>query len=336
MAELSEALSFPRPAGATAKTNRNVAIDYLRLLMTFGVVVTHANFLCGTQSMACLATIHGSFRLGVPVFLLISGYFFFEALKGQNHWTWVRQLARLYAVWMIIYSPFWLIEPIRQNDLSNIPEHIVFGYFHLWYVAAVGGAAVVTILLARLGVGWLALAALLLFGCGVGIQYALNYGVLPDRLFHHAFRGWLHRNFLFFGFPFFVIGFILAATKIETKVSRNLALGVFAAGLALLAVEVGSNYAAAGEILRFEIYAAVIVGAPALLIAALKTKWHGGHRHLPKFAEAIFFVHILVLNALLFLGSTDPNQLAVLCLAITLPLAAGLVWLDQRVKGVFL
>lgn len=304
--------------------------------MTFGVVVTHANFLCGTETMACLATIHGSFRLGVPIFLLISGYFFFDALKGQNQWTWVRRLARLYLVWMIIYSPFWLFEPVRQGVLHDIPERIIFGYFHLWYVAAVGGAALLTILLARLGAGWLAPAALILFGIGVGIQYAFSYGVLPERLFHHAFRGWLHRNFLFFGFPFFAIGFIIAATKIETKVSRNAALGVFAAGLALLAVEAGANYLAAGKILRFEIYATVIVGAPALLIAALNTKWQGGHRHLPKFAEAIFFVHVLVLNALIYLGDAGPDLLAFQCLAISLPLAAGLVWLDRRIKGVFL
>ena len=56
----------------------------------------------------------------------------------------------------------------------------------------------------------------------------------------------------------------------------------------------------------------------------------------PKFAEAIFFVHMLVLNALICLGDAGPNLLALQCMAITLPLVAGVVWLDQRFKGVFL
>nr|WP_291205343.1 acyltransferase family protein [Hyphomonas sp.] len=335
MVQLSQSIG-KSTSGGPAAGHRNASIDTLRILAAIVVVAAHSNFVCDGAVFACLSTVNGSFRLAVPIFLLISGYYFYSALKADRHWTWVLKIARLYAVWMTIYSPFWLFDAIWQNDIGDIPENLVFGYFHLWYVAAVGGAALMTVFMSRFGLRWMMLAALVLFGFGVLLQYALNYGFLPDRLIYHAINGWLQRNFIFFGFPLFAIGFIIAAMKLETRVSRNLALGVLASGLVLLILEVSANYLAAGKMHVFEIYATVIVGAPALLILALKTNWQGGPRVSPKFAEAIFFVHVLVLNALVALVDAGSGALMVLCLAITLPLAAGLVWLDQQVKGVFL
>lgn len=322
--------------GKAPGSTRNASIDSLRLLAAIVVVIGHANVLCDTRSLVCLSTIHGSFRLAVPVFLLISGYFFFEAYKARRHWPWVRRIFRLYAVWMLIYSPFWLILPIQRGVTGDIPENLVFGYYHLWYLAAVAGGAVLTILLARLGLLWLTLVALTALAAGLVLQYALNYGFLPDRIVHHGVMGWLHRNFLFFGFPFFALGYVMAAAKIETKTSRNLGLGLFIAGLGLLALEVGGNLAYAGKVHVFEIYAAVLVGAPALLIIALKTNWQTRNRHMAKFSEAVFLLHVLVLNILVQLVDVAPFTLGLLCLAIASVLAIGLIWLDRRVKGVFL
>lgn len=335
MAQLSQSIGTASATGSAGAT-RNASIDAFRLIAAAMVVAGHSNFLCDTESLACLSTIHGGFRLAIPVFLTISGYYFFAAMQADREWTWVKRIGRLYLVWMIIYSPFWLIGPILQGATHDIPENIVFGYYHLWYVVAVAGAALMTIFLSRLGMGWLLAIGLVLFGVGVLIQYALNYGFLPDRLVHHAKNGWLQRNFIFFGFPFFALGYVIAARKIETKVSRSAMIGVLVAGLVLLALEVGSNYVAAGKIHVFELYAAIIIGGPALFMIALKSNWQSRRRNISKFAEAIFLLHILVLTALSSLLDVGSVTMSFLCLAVTAPLAVGLVWLDQRVKGVFL
>jgi len=104
-------------------------------------------FVCDGAVCACLSTVNGSYRLAVPIFLLISGYDFCAALKADRHWPWVKKIARLDAVWMTIYSPFWLFDAIWQNDIGDIPENLVFGYFHLWYVAAVGAPALLIVAL---------------------------------------------------------------------------------------------------------------------------------------------------------------------------------------------
>lgn len=58
---------------------RNGALDVLKIAMAFIVVGMHAGFLTDISPIAAYLTANGLFRIAVPVFLLINGYFFIGA-----------------------------------------------------------------------------------------------------------------------------------------------------------------------------------------------------------------------------------------------------------------
>lgn len=65
--------------------SRKISLDILKLLMSFMVVGLHAGFLGDVDLLGEYLTVNGIFRLAVPTFLVINGfYFFLSYLKINN------------------------------------------------------------------------------------------------------------------------------------------------------------------------------------------------------------------------------------------------------------
>ena len=63
--------------------NRNITIDLTKLLMSFFIVGLHCLFMLDINEYLHFYLKEGLFRIAVPLFLLISGYYFYNSLNKQ-------------------------------------------------------------------------------------------------------------------------------------------------------------------------------------------------------------------------------------------------------------
>ena len=69
---------------------RNKGLDYLRLVLAFMVVGIHTNFLGEISPFAAYLMGGGLFRIAVPIFFLISGFYFRAVLAEGNVLVWIK------------------------------------------------------------------------------------------------------------------------------------------------------------------------------------------------------------------------------------------------------
>ncbi len=98
--------------------NRNVSLDILRFSMALSVVGLHAGFLADLTPLGSCLTVNGIFRIAVPVFLLINGFYFYPVLIKGKSADWLKRVLYLYVFWMLFshgvgqnnpYNYFWFI-----------------------------------------------------------------------------------------------------------------------------------------------------------------------------------------------------------------------------------
>ena len=85
----------------------NDAIDALKLLMSIAVVAMHAEVFIGSYWLLIL---YPWVRMCVPLFFMISAYFFFRKHPdGEGVVGFVGRIVRLYVFWFVVTLPFTLI-----------------------------------------------------------------------------------------------------------------------------------------------------------------------------------------------------------------------------------
>ncbi len=127
--------------------NRNVALDIFKITAAFMVVGLHAGFLNDVTSIGNYLTVNGIFRIAVPVFLLINGFYFYPVLVKEKSAYWLKKILYLYFFWMLLYSKVWFRpSEISFIEIAQIAHTLIFGYYHLWYFSGLLGAAVLVIL----------------------------------------------------------------------------------------------------------------------------------------------------------------------------------------------
>lgn len=103
-----------------AAVNRNIALDLLKLLMAAMVVAIHAEVFKDINQALSYFTVYGVFRIAVPVFLLINGFYFFQTLRDNRVTIWFKRLIALYLFWMLIYAPICFTQQNSQpKNLLN-------------------------------------------------------------------------------------------------------------------------------------------------------------------------------------------------------------------------
>lgn len=286
--------------------NRNITLDILKLFMVCMVVGIHAEFLADIISLGYYLTVNGIFRMAVPIFILINGFYFYSILVKGNTSKWFKRILYLYLFWMLFYIYFWF-QPSEVSLLVMI-QRIAFGFWHLWYLPGIIGAAILTILLKNSPPQLIILAILVTFLTGVLIQYSGNYHLIDSLLIDKYFNyNWVHRNFLFLAFPFFGIGFLINKFDIHKKVSLKMSVALTIMGLVLLIFESYFNY---NSILRdggFDNYIALLLVCPALFIVFMNLKFQGDSKQLALYATGVYFIHpmfLLIHNKLLYLNET--------------------------------
>ncbi|WP_373312790.1 hypothetical protein [Deefgea tanakiae] len=80
------------------------------------VVGIHTVFLKDISLEASYLTQDGLFRIAVPIFLIINGFYFYSAISNNNSALWIKRLFHIYLFWMILYAYFWF----RPSELTFI------------------------------------------------------------------------------------------------------------------------------------------------------------------------------------------------------------------------
>lgn len=313
---------------------RNIALDILKLLMAFMIVGIHAEFLKDINLAWSYFTAYGIFRIAVPVFLLINGFFFYQTLADNKTAIWFKRLVILYLFWMLVYSPIWFHpEHFSLHEIVKFFMQMILGYYHLWYIAGTIGAALILLLIRKLPTSALIVIILLTYFMGVAIQYAGNYHLANnptmDKMLNVIF---VHRNALFFSLPFFCIGFLINKYNIHKRVSFNTATFVSLLGTLLFSAEIYFNYVSPARDGGFDNFFSLLLLCPALFILFMQINLASNTKNLALYATAIYFVHPLFLLPLVGVFPAQATLLTLIVIALSVAAAYFLIAINKRVK----
>ncbi|WP_328585762.1 acyltransferase family protein [Photobacterium aquimaris] len=215
---------------------------------------------------------------------------------------WLYRVFLLYVFWMILYCYEWFIfQPFTFTSMIKNIINFIIGYHQLWYLPGMIGAGILTFIFrdkVKLGI----IMTFTLFIIGVLIQYLASYHVFSkpilDKFVNYTF---IHRNFLFLGFPFFYIGYFIKNSKSLVKLSLPVLISISILGLGLLLGESWYNYNNPQENGGFDNYLSLILICPALFLLFINPKLArlSNNGNLALISSSIYFIHpfwFIVLN----------------------------------------
>ncbi len=267
---------------------RNISLDILKLVLSFFVIGLHCSFYKDYDRDVAHMLNNGLFRIGVPLFLIINGYFFFSVKTREQFVKWVKRLFLLYVFWMIAYIPVW------QPKMDFLTLFNVFnGYFHLWYIINLLYAAICFWYLRRVRENARHILVAALFVAGLAMQYVGNYILTDDSTFIGNLLDFtpLYRNFLFMCLPLFYLGYMINEKKPKFS---NASLAV--ATLLLLA-EIWLNMHFAGRE-SFDILLSLVIFCPIVFVKIRDIEVRSQSKSISLLSSSIFLVHPMVLYVL--------------------------------------
>ncbi|WP_363315977.1 acyltransferase family protein, partial [Chryseobacterium sp.] len=141
---------------------RSLSIDILKIILSFFVVFLHMHVLRDSYPSLSYVLVNGLFRIAVPVFLIITGYYFFYIDTRDKLRKWLIRIFLLYAIWTVVYIPFWKDDRYVLN--------ILFGYHHLWYLIGTFFSGIILFNFRKKSACTLFIAILILFCIGYSLQ----------------------------------------------------------------------------------------------------------------------------------------------------------------------
>ena len=217
-------------------TERNLAVDSLKVGLACMVVGIHGHVLKAESPWLSGLLTDGLFRVAVPAFFILNGYYLAPALdKPEAFGRWLKRILILYGLWSLIYLPQFAPP---WHPLNQFGVLLATGFNHLWYlIAAAMGGCLLYIVNLRWPMALVGLAVVS-FAAGVLVQYDVNYGWLfRDTIERLHFLTPLYRNFVLFAFPYMALGLLTARGDWETTVSRPVMIIMTVLGIALVTVE---------------------------------------------------------------------------------------------------
>lgn len=316
----------------------NGGLDALKVALSCMVAIGHSGLFGGSVTQLGYSINSGLFRITVPVFFLISGYYIYHSLQRNpgSIKIWARRAAMLYAFWMIVYLPFYVTADTFDGfkGLVTFIKYWVVGFFHLWYVISMIGGGILIYLLRNQSNRTLIFLTVVLYLTGATLQYIRAYYEIPIPLLQHInANDYVGRNFLFVAFPLMTIGFLMARNRIEEKVTTGQVLFLLIFGCAAVLGEATLNYhlqEGAVRRLSFDCMLSIIIAAPALFLLPLRHVIAGRSQIPAKVSAAIYYIHPFILLTLMAFGREESTSTAMIVLLLSLPASALLIIASRR------
>ncbi len=328
------------------------AVDLAKLAAAVLVITIHIGPLMSI-SPASDYILTGIFaRLGVPIFFMASGFFFFRQIEeGQWNWrAWRRFMARigaLYGIGILLYAPLNLYSGHFDKPWSgySIVRELLWGgtFYHLWYLPAMMlGLTLVYALRTWIANRYVLTVAAVLYGIALlgDSYYGLSLELGPvSKVYDHLFQLFGQtRNGLLFAPIFIALG---ASAGRRDAAPRDSAWygGMFLVSFALLIAE-GTALHHDGMPIHNDMYIALIPADYALFRLLLLL---GGkeRRIIRSMSTSVYMLHPLVIALVhggvkaaglqsVVLGSSMVNFLSVTALSLLFALAIAILTLKRK------
>ncbi|MCU7938954.1 MAG: acyltransferase [gamma proteobacterium symbiont of Bathyaustriella thionipta] len=314
--------------------NRNTAVDILKIVLAFMVIGIHADFLADITLMGNYLTVNGIFRIAVPLFLVISGFYFYPLVSKKIYPVWFKRILYLYLFWMLFYIYFWFRpSEFSMSEITKIIQTLMIGFNHLWFLPGLLGGALLVVLTKDLSTRTMLLMIVMTFIGGVIIQYAGNYHWLENSEIDKWFNlHWVHRNFVFIGFPFFCLGYLIHKLNIHEKISVISSLILSVIGFFFLILESYLNYI---EPLReggFDNLGSLLIICPAVFLLFMKLDFQGKSKELALYSVGIYFIHILFINIYRKIFDFDETLLTLVVILSSIAASFFLIKINKKMK----
>lgn len=322
---------------------RNITLDYTKLILSFLVIVIHNPIFWEFRFVSNLI-VNGLCRIAVPCFFVINGLYLSKTIANyENFKKYTKRLLTFYFTWMLIYSPFYFLQfkdSINISILTNI-TNILFGFWHLWYIIGLLGGVAMLFFLKKKEVkdSRLLIIAFVLFTIGWMIQKVELFYPNVDSLIGGIIRSsFPSRNFIFMGFPFITIGYLMSKESFMKKYKKQLSnIYIVVLFLALLFLESIIHFYTLGR-RGFDFYYALILLCPTVVAYILnKSKTVIVESdYISKLSAAIYFIHPLVLFIIKgIFPDLISTQRYVLIVLFSIIFGSSLIGVNKRLKIFF-
>ncbi len=305
---------------------RSLSIDILKIVLAIFVVCLHMHVLRDSDPSLSYVLVNGLFRIGVPVFLIISGYFFYFVDDVSRLKKWSVRILLLYIIWSIVYFPLW-----KEDD--NYVLNILFGYHHLWYLIGTFFSGLLLFALRKTSPKILFFLILFLFCCGYSIQFLGNSHYFEENYELDSLLNLFptYRNFLFVCFPFLGIGFLIK--KLEIDVRRKPSLWLVLLSVSLVIFEAFLNYKVfhLDKKESVDLLFSLLIACPLLFLYCKNISVKTDSKILASISTAIYLIHPLLMEFVYksFYITSYQNVIFIIILSIS---SLILVFLNRKLK----
>ncbi len=316
------------------KTKSDNTIDLLKFIFAFFVVGIHThltNYIVNPQSRFYFISL--TFRLAVPFFFIVSGYYYGKKLwltpssKSNKLCSYVSRLFPPLILWSFLTLFFNLPELYARTGYDKHACFILvlkYIFFYplgaMWFaLACIIGACIITLF-------WkhkifLCLSAILCYTFGLlGNNYyfiALNNNLqtIIDKYNYHFI---CTRNGFFIGFPLMFLGAMLAHPMLLQKIKNKILLPLTVFSLFLLLAEIHYLYEKPYYDDR-SLFISYLLFIPCLILCALKYNIFPNKNLIVarELSTCIYYTHYFFINLIgFFVRDSIYAYLAVICCSI--------------------
>lgn len=314
-------------------TSRNILLDILKVVAAIFIIAVHCGFLFDYNKVAYHITCNGLFRIPIPFFFTINGFFLFTVFQNNKIKFWIKRVGILYLIWMFIFMYFWII-PVHQNPLKIFPT-VLFGFNHLWYLAALFLGGLLLYNIQKFSNILLVVSALVLYLIGYTIQTLSNFNVFEETTLIAKLINFppLHRNFLFFALPFLSIGYVIRRTNFHLKLKKTQTLTLLIISFALLITESLINYDVNSKA-SFNMSLSFLVLGPMLLLSAFAFTLNSNvnSKVLSSYSIALYLVHPLIIILITCFFKLESTPLTFVTIVLSGIASYVLIQLNKKLK----
>lgn len=211
---------------------KSISLDLFRVIAAFFIIAIHTYPLASINENIDFVFTHVICRIGVPFFLMITGYFVLpKALENKEVIkNYIVKIIKMYVICMIIYLPI-NIYAHKLNGILNVLKDIFLNgtFYHLWYFPALILGIIITYAIIKNAkqstarILFIILFIIGLFGdsyYGISEKFELTnsiYNVIFD-IFEFT------RNGVFYVPIFIYIGYIIKNDDIKISKKSNIIL----------------------------------------------------------------------------------------------------------------
>lgn len=301
--------------------NRNISIDILKLILAIFVVLLHCAFLKDFSKEISFILVEGLFRIAVPIFLIVTGYYFYSIKNLIEFKRWFKRIIILFLLWNLFYLPFWY-------KLQPFLFYAINGFYVLWYLSNTALAGFLLYLCRDFSTNFIFKLSLILYFFGWILQEIGNLHITSSYMDSILNITAVHRNFLFVCFPFLAIGYLINKTSFSLKIKFPLLL----ASILLIIFEAYINFSFVSKYDALDQPITAIIVAPIVFLYFLNLKILGKSKQIANFSTAIYLIHPLFIGLIGYKFIDQQTLLSFIVLISSIISSVFIVLINRKMK----